>query len=216
MGRNRNKQVFVGELANTHTMVQFKGLVLSLAGAQAGWVQIKEHLLNRTVLNFANGGERSGDRNLLNSDNLRNLDEYGCWCYFGSDLGQPGVGPGKGEPVDPVDFACRTLHHGYDCIVKDIEDEGGWHNHLDVFTSDASLSNAQRLAAGFTTTCIPWEQQYISAYYTDEINDLGIYNACLSLNEPNVFQGRDNLPINGITTSLNSILSPGIGRCATL
>ena len=86
-----------------------------------------------------------------------------------------GPGPGRGEPVDPVDTACRALHQAYDCIIMDIEDEGGWHSHIKVLESDPSLSDVERLAAGFQEECEPWTQEYISAYYTDEINELGIY-----------------------------------------
>ena len=120
-------------------------------------------------------------RNLLNSAALRNLDKYGCWCYFGSELEGmvAGPGPGRGIPVDPVDNACRALHHAYDCIIMDIDDEGGWHHHIEVLQSDPSLSDADRLAAGYHEECEPWTQAYIPAYYTDEINALGIYKVFL-------------------------------------
>jgi len=114
------------------------------------------------------------------------------------------------------DEACKLLHQAYDCIVMDIEAEGGWHDHKLVRASDASLTDAQRLAAGFKTECEPWVQMYIPAYYTDEINALGMYDACEAMNEPNVYQGMEGTPIRGITTTSNSFDSHGLGRCATL
>jgi len=47
------------------------------------------------------------------------LDEFGCWCYFYDNVGR-----GKGQPVDEVDAFCKTLHEGYECAIRDSEDEG--------------------------------------------------------------------------------------------
>jgi len=60
------------------------------------------------------------------------LNEYGCWCYFDEDHGR-----GKGNPVDAIDEMCKVLADGYECAMRDAEDEG--------------------------TTCIPWEVDYTSA-----------------------------------------------------
>lgn len=56
---------------------------------------------------------KNGDRNILNTS-IRNINQYGCWCYFDGL-----VGNGKGEPMDLIDAECRNLHRGYECIVAD-------------------------------------------------------------------------------------------------
>ena len=60
------------------------------------------------------------------------MNEYGCWCYFGGDHGR-----GKGQPVDAIDEMCKILSDGYECAMRDAEEEG--------------------------TTCVPWEVSYQSA-----------------------------------------------------
>lgn len=66
---------------------------------------------------------------------------YGCWCYFEEDHGK-----GKGEPVDQIDQFCRTLHHGYSCILMDHAEEG----------------------------CVPWSIPYNSAVGTGPFDFLGM------------------------------------------
>lgn len=63
---------------------------------------------------------------------VQNMSEYGCWCYFGIDHGR-----GKGQPQDALDELCKVLADGYECAMRDAEEEG--------------------------TTCIPWEVSYQSA-----------------------------------------------------
>lgn len=63
---------------------------------------------------------------------IDNLNEYGCWCYFGDDHGR-----GKGSAIDQIDEMCKILHDGYECAMRDAEDEG--------------------------STCVPWEVDYESA-----------------------------------------------------
>jgi len=63
---------------------------------------------------------------------ISQMNEYGCWCYFGDDHGR-----GKGSPQDAIDEMCKVLHDGYECAMRDAEDEG--------------------------TTCVPWEVAYTSA-----------------------------------------------------
>lgn len=63
---------------------------------------------------------------------IENLNEYGCWCFFDNDHGR-----GKGQAVDAIDETCKTLHDGYECAMRDAEEEG--------------------------ETCIPWEVSYNSA-----------------------------------------------------
>ena len=36
------------------------------------------------------------------------VNGYGCWCYFGTD-----VGKGKATPVDALDHLCQKVHHAY-------------------------------------------------------------------------------------------------------
>jgi len=62
---------------------------------------------------------------------INGLNEYGCWCYFSDDHGR-----GKGQPTDAIDEMCKILHEGYECAMRDAEDEG--------------------------TTCVPWEVDYVS------------------------------------------------------
>lgn len=63
---------------------------------------------------------------------INQLNEYGCWCYLNDDHGR-----GKANPVDAIDEVCKVLHEGYECAMRDAEDEG--------------------------TTCVPWEVDYSSA-----------------------------------------------------
>jgi hypothetical protein len=73
------------------------------------------------------------DRNFGGSQaTIDQLNEYGCWCYFDEDHGR-----GKGNPIDAIDEMCKVLADGYECAMRDAEDEG--------------------------TTCIPWEVDYTSA-----------------------------------------------------
>ena len=53
------------------------------------------------------------------ADSIPQLDEYGCWCYFYDNVGR-----GKGNPVDEVDAMCKALGEGYECAIRDSEDEG--------------------------------------------------------------------------------------------
>jgi len=78
---------------------------------------------------------------------IEQLDEYGCWCYFYDNVGR-----GKGQPVDEVDGMCKTLNEGYECAIRDTEEEGN--------------------------SCTPWEVSYISG--TGSGADL--FESCVSLN----------------------------------
>ena len=81
---------------------------------------------------------------------IKKIDEYSCWCYFNENHGS-----GKGKPIDGLDEACKTLHDGYECSMRDAETEG--------------------------TTCIPWEVDYQAAGMLE--NDLGL--ACENSNPNN-------------------------------
>jgi len=54
------------------------------------------------------------DRSIMSIE-FKNLNNYGCWCYFDDD-----VGNGKGLPKDPIDEFCRDLHRSYECAVAEI------------------------------------------------------------------------------------------------
>ena len=83
---------------------------------------------------------------------ISNLNEYGCWCYFGEAHGR-----GKAQPVDAIDEMCKILAHGYECAMRDAEEEG--------------------------TTCIPWEVDYIAAV-GGMPSGLTIEEECVNVNPP--------------------------------
>merc|ERR1719230_2057578 len=66
------------------------------------------------------------------ANTINGLNEYACWCFFNDDHGR-----GKGKALDGLDETCKVLHDGYECAMRDAEDEG--------------------------TTCVPWEVSYVSA-----------------------------------------------------
>lgn len=47
---------------------------------------------------------------------FKNLQEYGCWCYFDDLHGQ-----GRGIAQDGYDDACMALHHGIACAMLEID-----------------------------------------------------------------------------------------------
>ena len=49
---------------------------------------------------------------------LNDVNEYGCWCYFGDKHGA-----GKSQPVNELDEHCKQLHEGYECAMLDDTDE---------------------------------------------------------------------------------------------
>merc|ERR1711981_52483 len=80
------------------------------------------------------------------ADAVNQLDEYGCWCYFYDNVGR-----GKGQPIDEVDGFCKTLNEGYECAIRDSEEEG--------------------------ISCTPWEVAYVSG--TGSGSDL--FTSCQNL-----------------------------------
>merc|ERR1712127_570949 len=84
-----------------------------------------------TTLNGSASNLRAFTGNIENAlvDLVDNHGGYGCWCYFYDD-----VGNGKGTPVDEIDSFCKILNEGYECAIRDTEDEG--------------------------ISCIPWEIDY--------------------------------------------------------
>lgn len=75
------------------------------------------------------------------ADAINSLNEYGCWCYFDNDHGR-----GKGIPSDDIDAFCKILHEGYECAMRDADDEG--------------------------TSCVPWEVEYEAAVGGSEVTEL--------------------------------------------
>jgi len=77
---------------------------------------------------------------------IDNLNEYGCWCFFGDDHGR-----GKGQAVDEVDEICKTLHDGYECAMRDAEVEGTtcvpWEVEYNSAVGGADVSIAEGCAA---------------------------------------------------------------------
>lgn len=53
----------------------------------------------------------------ITQDDMDQINEYGCWCYFQNDHGS-----GKGKPVDEIDTLCKRLHDGYTCAIMDSHD----------------------------------------------------------------------------------------------
>lgn len=77
--------------------------------------------------------KNSGDRGFGSmSGTVAAINGLGCWCFLGDYHGQ-----GKGTPLNPIDELCKSLHNGYECAMRDAEDEGA--------------------------SCTPWEVTYNSA-----------------------------------------------------
>ena len=85
------------------------------------------------TINGGRGGPGGPTLRALLAPQMGLVNEYGCWCYFQDDVGR-----GSGEPVDTLDEICRTLHHGYECIIMDHEEAND--------------------------PCVPWEVPYNSAF----------------------------------------------------
>jgi len=86
------------------------------------------------AINQANGlsdfDRNLSDDFLFGASNLDKIDEYACWCFFGSAYEK-----GSGYPQNAIDEMCRQLHYGYECIIRDSVDDG-------------------------TVGCVPWEVDY--------------------------------------------------------
>ena len=105
--------------------MMFKAATLTTLSlvAHADFTNIQNQMASLT----ANSSMRAFSGQIANS--VRQLDEFGCWCYFYDNVGR-----GKGTPVDEIDAFCKTLADGYECAIRDCEDEG--------------------------TACVPWEVDY--------------------------------------------------------
>lgn len=90
--------------------------------AYGGFTEMDEQFNNAT--GDRGFGSMAGTVNAING--------LGCWCFLGDYHGQ-----GRGNPLNPVDELCKSLHNGYECAMRDAEDEG--------------------------SSCTPWEVVYTSA-----------------------------------------------------
>jgi len=124
------------------------------ATALAGWKQIQETLL--AVVNV------TGDRAMKDSipeATLSLIEAYGCYCYF--DLANLGnnINKGRGEPVNFLDSACKTLMEGYKCAMIDAK--------IDAPNEE----------------CVPWEAPYWPGYPAP--SGFTIWSACQRQNADN-------------------------------
>jgi len=81
-----------------------------------------------TLYNDCLGSLPSEDSNLRGIDlltiqdpwqtKLNTISEYGCWCHLYNSMAT-----GHGAAVNRIDGLCKNLHHGYECIKMDAEDE---------------------------------------------------------------------------------------------
>lgn len=55
----------------------------------------------------------TGRSRFIQKDQIRYLNNYGCWCNFDPNVKR------HGHPVDKYDQACKTLHENYECIQMD-------------------------------------------------------------------------------------------------
>lgn len=83
---------------------------------------------------------------------LSDYQNYGCWCFLAQ------TPKGKGQPVNAIDYICRSLLQGYECIEID------------------SVASSE--------TCVPHEQSYNDADVNFMVTptDGDILDACLLSN----------------------------------
>lgn len=109
--------------------------------------------------------KRSITTNPWSSSIIESINGYGCWCYFGSDVGY-GIGgrSGGGHPKNSIDAACKDLNQGYYCMDWDFK------------------TNAE------SGTCNPTDVNYISAtafslsYDSTLSKEEAIWTACKAFN----------------------------------
>jgi len=83
----------------------------------ADFFQMNEKIIDAVENKLAE--ERGQPRNLgvLLGNNLNNIKDSGCWCYFNDNYNH-----GKGKPIDAIDELCRKLSEGYQCAIIDSGD----------------------------------------------------------------------------------------------
>ena len=47
---------------------------------------------------------------------ISQLKNYGCWCYFDDENSMKINGLGKSKPVDEIDTFCKQLHNNYNAF----------------------------------------------------------------------------------------------------
>lgn len=107
-------------------------------------------------------------------DLVDNHGGYGCWCYFYDD-----VGNGKGTPVDEIDSFCKILNEGYECAIRDTEDEG--------------------------VSCVPWEIDYNPGLGVGQ----NLYQSCRDRNQDSMCKVRACAIEGHFTNNLVAILLSG-------
>ena len=63
--------------------------------------------------------------NQLKGQDFSKVDDmlsYGCWCQIRNKEAE-GIVPGRGQPVDELDAACRAWHQCRACTTVDFSDE---------------------------------------------------------------------------------------------
>jgi len=90
----------------------------------------------------------------ITSGSLRQLHEYGCWCYFYDDVGR-----GKGTPVDEIDGFCKTLNEGYQCAIIDSENQG-----IECSPWEIQYQPGSGVGAELRTTCHERNADVCAAY----------------------------------------------------
>ena len=126
------------------------------------------------ILNATNDRAFTGAVENALEDLVSNHGGYGCWCYFYDDVGR-----GKGTPVDEIDSFCKTLNEGYECAIRDSEDEG--------------------------LSCIPWEVDYLPGLGVGQ----NLYKSCKELNSDDMCKTRACAIEGHFTNNLVAILLSG-------
>ena len=113
-------------------------------------------ILGLTQANLLNLRKQGNFRslNLELTSIFNDIDNYGCWCYFGSKWRK-----GQGKPVDIFDRECHDLVRGYECIYMDTEDENA------------------------ANPCVPFETQYLEPLQIEfDTPDTVLYDSCTTEN----------------------------------
>merc|ERR1712048_601116 len=101
------------------------------------------------------------------------------WPYFDDNVGR-----GKGAPVDEVDAICKILHEGYECAIRDSEDEG--------------------------LECEPWTIPYLVGTDTT-VTDHELYEHCVSMNPTNMCAARACTVETAFVENMLAYLLSGVG-----
>jgi len=87
-----------------------------------------EKTIQEMVADYKNRGtsynsrsKRSIVTNPWSTSIIESINSYGCWCYFGADVGYGRGRSGGGIPANDMDKKCRDLQQGYYCMQWDFE-----------------------------------------------------------------------------------------------